>query len=189
VSVPETPEQLYERVKDALVMPPVQEWETFPFDGELRVRELQPPAAEEEPRRGVGGDGCYHCAKPDDELLWHSEHWKLWALGPTGLPIVLILDPREHFDIDTLPTERAAELGPLMQRVERAIHAVGDIGRVHICRWGDGSEHLHWWFMARPARVPQLIGSFAAVWDEILPPVPEDIWQANIAAVAAALRE
>jgi hypothetical protein len=43
--------------------------------------------------------------------------------------------------------------------------------------------------MARPARVPQLIGSFAAVWDEILPPVPEDIWQANIAAVAAALRE
>ena len=42
---------------------------------------------------------------------------------------------------------------------------------MHICRWGDGSEHLHWWFMARPARMPQLIGSFAAIWDDILPPV------------------
>ena len=97
--------------------------------------------------------------------------------------MVVILEPREHFDIDTLPPELAAELGPLMQRVERAVRAVGrGIGRVHICRWGDGSEHLHWWFMARPARVPQLIGSFAAIWDDILPPLPEDVWQANVDA-------
>jgi diadenosine tetraphosphate (Ap4A) HIT family hydrolase len=185
--VPETPEELYERVKDGLRMPPVDEWETFPFDGELRARPLQPPVAEEEPRKGIGGVDCYHCAKGD--LVWHDEHWKAWALGPTGLPMIVILVPREHYDIDELPAELAAALGPLMQRIERAIHAIGDIGRVHICRWGDGSEHLHWWFMARPARVPQLIGSFAAVWDEILPPVPEDVWQANVAAVAAALRE
>ena len=187
--MPETPEQFYARVKDALRMPPVEEWETFPFDGEMRPRKLEPPVAEEKPRWGVGGVDCMHCSKRDDELVWHDEHWQLWPIGRTGLPIVLILDPREHYDIDTLPTELAAELGPLMQRIERAIRAIGDIGRVHICRWGDGSEHLHWWFMARPARIPELIGSFAAVWDEILPPVPEDIWQANIAAVAEALRE
>ena len=186
--MPETTEELYERVKDALRMPPVEEWETFPFDGEMRPRPLQLPVDQEKPRWGAGGVDCLHCAKPDDELVWHDEHWKLSALGPSGLPIVLILDPRGHYDIDTLPPELAAELGPLMQRIERAIHAVGDIGRVHICRWGDGSEHLHWWFMARPARLPQLIGSFAAVWDEILPPVPEEIWRANVAAVAAALR-
>ena len=48
--MPETPEQLYERVKDALRMPPVEEWETFPFDGELRPRELLPPVGEEEIR-------------------------------------------------------------------------------------------------------------------------------------------
>jgi diadenosine tetraphosphate (Ap4A) HIT family hydrolase len=187
--VPETPEQFYERVKDALRMPPVEEWETFPFEGEMRPRKLEPPVAEEKPRWGVGGVDCMHCSKRDDELVWHDEHWQLWPIGRTGLPIVLILDPREHYDIDTLPTELAAELGPKMQRIERAIRAIGDIGRVHICRWGDGSEHLHWWFMARPARIPQLIGSFAAVWDEIFPPVPEDIWLANIAAVAEALRE
>jgi len=49
--------------------------------------------------------------------------------------------------------------------------SIGDIGRVHVCRWGDGSEHLHWWFMARPARIPQLIGSFAAQREPGLQPL------------------
>ena len=187
--MPETPEELYARVKDSLRMPPVEEWETFPFDGDMRPRKLETPVAEEEPRRGSGGVDCFACSKTEDDLIWRDDNWQATALGPTGLPMVVILEPREHYDIETLPHELALELGPLIQRFERAVRAVGHIGRVHICRWGDGSEHLHWWFMARPARVPQLIGSFAAVWDEILPPVPEDIWQANVAAVAAALRE
>jgi hypothetical protein len=42
--VPETPEQLYERVAERLSMPPVEEWDTFPFDGEMRPRALRPPA-------------------------------------------------------------------------------------------------------------------------------------------------
>jgi hypothetical protein len=41
--------------------------------------------------------------------------------------------------------------------------------------------------MARPARTPQLIGSFAAIWDDVLPPTPEDVWRANLAAVARAM--
>ena len=41
--MPETPEELYERVKDSLRMPPVEDWETFPFDGELTPRALGPP--------------------------------------------------------------------------------------------------------------------------------------------------
>ena len=111
------------------------------------------------------------------------------ALGPqpTGLPLVLILEPKEHYDIETLPAELAAELGPLMQRVERAVRSAGDIGRVHIGRWGEGSEHLHWWFMGRPARMRQLSDSFAAIWDDVLPPVPEDVWRASVEQVVAAL--
>jgi diadenosine tetraphosphate (Ap4A) HIT family hydrolase len=100
---------------------------------------------------------------------------------------VLILEPNEHYDIDALPAERSAELGPLMQRIERAIRASGGIGRVHIGRWGEGGEHLHWWFLARPARMRQLSDSFAAIWDDILPPVPEEIWRASVAQVVAAL--
>jgi hypothetical protein len=35
----------------------------------------------------------------------------------------------------------------------------------------------------------QLSDSFAAIWDDVLPPVPEDIWRASLEKVAAALRE
>lgn len=103
------------------------------------------------------------------------------------MPVVVFLQPREHCDIDTLSPERAAELGPLLLRGERACRAVGDIGRVHVCRWGDGSYHLHWWFMARPARLPQLTASFIALWDDILPPLPEQVWRENLAIVAREL--
>lgn len=185
--MPETPEELYARARDALRMPPVEEWETFPFAGELRPRALQPPAEDEKQRHGEGGNGCHACDKTSDDLIWEDGHWQLTAIGPTGLPLVLILEPKEHHDLETLPPELAAELGPLLQRIERAVRGVGEIGRVHIGRWGEGSEHLHWWFMARPARMRQLSDSFAAIWDDILPPVPEEIWRENVAKVAAAL--
>jgi diadenosine tetraphosphate (Ap4A) HIT family hydrolase len=186
--VPETPEQLYERVKDALRMPPVEEWETFPFDGEMKPRALRPPVEQEAPRQGEGGVDCRRCQAPDDDYIWTSERWRLLPLGPTGLPVILMLEPREHFaEPGDLPDELAAELGVLQARIERAIRSIGDIGRVHVCRWGDGGEHLHWWFIARPTRLPQLIGSFVEMWDEILPPVPQEIWQGNLDAVVAAL--
>ena len=183
----ETPEEFYARAKDALRMPPVEEWDTFPFQSEIRPRALRPPAEDEKSRHGEGGIDCRACSKVADDVIWQDERWQLTAIGPTGLPLVLILEPKEHYDIDTLPAELAAELGPLMQRIERAIRAAGDIGRVHIGRWGEGSEHLHWWFMARPARMRQLSDSFAAVWDDILPPVPNDVWRASVERVVAAL--
>ena len=188
--MPETPEELYERVKGSLRMPPVEEWDTFPFDGEMTPRALLPPVEQEQPRHGEGGVDCQRCAASDDEYVWTNERWRMLALGPTGLPLVLMLESRKHFSAPgDLPDDLAAELGVLLGRIERAIRSLGDIGRVHVCRWGDGGEHLHWWFMARPARTPQLIGSFAAIWDEILPPVPEEIWRADVDAVVAALGE
>ncbi len=75
----------------------------------------------------------------------------------------------------------------LLVKVQRAVTSIGDIGNVHVCRWGDGSEHFHVWFMARPARLPQLVGSFAAIWDDVLPPLPDDVWQANLDVIRTAL--
>ena len=43
--------------------------------------------------------------------------------------------------------------------------------------------------MARPARLPQTVGSFAAIWDDILPPLPEALWRANLDAVATGLAD
>jgi len=187
--MPESPEELYARAANALRMPPVEEWETFPFDGEMTPRALLPPVEREAPRHGEGGVDCRRCQASDDGYIWTNERWRLNSLQePTGLPVIVLLEPREHYaDPGDLPEALAAELGVLLGRIERAIRSIGDIGRVHVCRWGDGSEHLHWWFMARPARIPQLIGSFAAIWDDILPPLPEEIWRANLDAVVAAL--
>jgi diadenosine tetraphosphate (Ap4A) HIT family hydrolase len=188
--VPERPEELWQRAHGALRTPPVEEWETWPFDGDVRPRPLASPEEHERPRHGEGGVGCFRCAHGDEGALWSDETWIVRSFDrPSGLPVVLLLEPREHYsEPGDLPDELAAELGVMLARIERAVRSVGEIGRVHVCRWGDGSEHLHWWFMARPARIPQLIGSFAAIWDEILPPTPEDVWRENLAAVAQALQ-
>ena len=188
-SVPETPEELYERSKDALRRPAVEEWETWPFEGELRQRALLPPDAAEPPRHGKGGVECWACDTADSEFIWTDELWRLSSTPePPGLPVVVVLLPRTHYaDPGELPDEVAAELGVMLSRVERAVRSVGEIGRVHVCRWGDGSEHLHWWFLARPARLPQLKTNLVAIWDDVLPPLPEDLWRENLAAVAKAL--
>ena len=65
----ETPEELYERVKDELRMPPVEEWDSFPFDGEMAPRPLHPPVEREEPRHGEGGVDCRRCQATDDEYV------------------------------------------------------------------------------------------------------------------------
>jgi diadenosine tetraphosphate (Ap4A) HIT family hydrolase len=186
--MPESPEELHARVAGSLRMPPVEEWETFPFDGEMRPRRLAPPAEVDTPRRGEGGVECDRCLARDDEYFWTSERWRLHALGPTGLPFIALLEPREHYaEPGDLPDDLAAEFGVLTGRIERAIRDLGNIGRVHVCRYGDGGEHLHWWFIARPTRIPQLVGSFITIWDDVLPPVPEKIWRNDVARVAAAL--
>jgi diadenosine tetraphosphate (Ap4A) HIT family hydrolase len=187
-SVAETPEELYERAKTALRTPPVEEWETWPFEGGVRPRGLAPPETAERELKGAGGVDCWACTAPDDDFLWIDDRWRVFAIPEHALPVVVLLLPRDHFaNPGDLPDERAADLGQMLARVERAVRAVPDIGRVHVCRWGDGSEHLHWWFLARPARLPQLIGSFAAIWDDVLPPLPEEIRAANIALVKSAL--
>ena len=185
--MPETPDALHARVAASLRMPPVEEWDSFPFDGQMRPRALRVPE-DEPPRHGEGGVDCGRCRAEDGGYFWTRERWRARALGPTGLPVVVMLEPRAHYaEPGDLPDDLAAELGVLLARIERAVRAVPHVGRVHVCRWGDGGEHLHWWFMARPARFPQLIGSFAAIWDDILEPLPEDVWRENIAIVAREL--
>src|SRR5207248_4846480 len=122
-SVPETPEQLWERAHGALRLPPVEEWETFPFDGELRPRALERPVADETPRQGAGEIDCRRCASTDDAYLWTSENWRLYSGDrPTGLPMIVLLEPRAHYaEPGDLPDELAAELGMMLARVERAV--------------------------------------------------------------------
>jgi diadenosine tetraphosphate (Ap4A) HIT family hydrolase len=187
--VPETPEELYARVqREGLRMPPVDEWETWPLEGDLRPRALQPPVERERPRAGEDESDCWRCQLGEEHAVWSDERWLLTSVPePNGLPCVVLLFPRRHADLGELTDDEAADLGRMLVRVERAVSALAGVGRVHVCRWGDGSYHLHYWFMARPARFPQLIGNFAAVWDDILPPTPQDVWDENLRLVAQAL--
>ena len=108
-------------------MPPVEEWDTFPFDGEMTPRALRPPVEREEPRFGEGGVDCGRCTASDDEYVWTSERWRLLPVGPTGLPLVAMLEPRAHFaEPGDLPDVLAAELGVLLARIERAIRSIGE---------------------------------------------------------------
>lgn len=180
--MPETPEELHKRAAGSLRMPPVAEWDTFPFEGDLRPRPLLAPLDREPPREGKGGEDCQSCDSADSDYLWTNEHWRLRPLSePSGLPLVVLLESRAHYaEPSDLPDHLAGELGKLIARIDAAILSIEGIGRVHICRWGDGGEHLHWWFLARPARLGQLLGSFAAIWDDILPPTPREIWDDNL---------
>lgn len=176
-------------VTHAKELPDFVSWSTFPFDGEFKIRALDPPVELEPDREGEDPNTCTACKRPDDEYIWVDNRWRLRALGPTGLPIVLMLETRSHLDLGDLPNLLATEMGILTVRLERAIRCVDGVARVHVNRWGDGSAHLHLWFLARPYGQLQLRGTFLSLWDDVLPPVAERSWRENVAFVAAYLAE
>lgn len=197
--MPESAEEVYERVVAAvgadgrLPMPPVQEWDIFPWevvDGVLAPKVLRAPYAEaEQPRTGAGGVDCFNCAGDGTAIrIWENDRWKVThPAEPGGLPLVLFLVSKEHLDFPDMSDDLASEYGRISTWICRIIERMPNIGRVHVNRWGDGSEHLHLWFIARTARLPGVLGSLAAEWEQMLPPVPEEIWRADLRAVAAKL--
>lgn len=172
-----------------LPLPAFVDWPIFPFVGDMRVRAVQPRAAADWPRSGEpGGAPCKSCLEPDERCIWVDDRWRVLAPeARSAVPVQLFLETREHVDLDGLDQAHAAELGQLIVRVDRAIQAVGEVGRVHMSRWGDGASHFHLWFYARPLGDPQMLGFCLPMWAEILPPTTEDVWQRNLSVVAREL--
>ncbi|MFC0532903.1 hypothetical protein [Phytohabitans kaempferiae] len=171
-------------------VPDFTKWPSFPFEGDLRVKQLDAPVENEPARKGEDAADCSACNAPDEAYIWVSERWRVRAMDrPTGLPMVLILESRSHLDLGDLPNLLAAELGVMTVRLERAVRSLDGVARVHVNRWGDGSAHLHMWFLARPYGRLQLRGTFLSLWDDILPPISESTWRENLALVAAWLAE
>ena len=171
-------------------MPPVEEWETWPFDGELRPRALaaagrgrasarsartRPTAGAastaRSTRSGATSAGCSR--RPGSRTDCRASCCSFRAGTSTSA---------------TSTTRRRPTSGGCSSASSARCARVPGVGRVHVCRWGDGSYHLHYWFMARPARFPQLIGNFAAVWDDVLPPTPQDVWDENLRSSRGARR-
>lgn len=197
--MPESAEEVYARVVAAvgvdgrLPLPESATWEVFPWevvDGQLAPKVLRAPE-DETPRFGdEGGDPCRACAEGHDpaRVVWEDERWVLTHEGaPSGLPLVLLLNTREHQDFGELDDDMASELGRISNRLVRIIEHLPNIGRVHMSRWGDGGAHCHVWFVARTERLTSVRGSYAIDWDDVLPPAPEDIWRADLHTVATKL--
>jgi hypothetical protein len=162
-------------------------WDISPFEpGGLRVAPLRPPVLPEPARHGEDPADCNSC-RERDEGIWFNEHWRLDRISGVGVPLVLMLYPRDHYDMADLPDELAAELGLLSTRIVRHIQALPHISRAHVYRIGDGGAHLHIWFFARPEGQAQFFGSWLPVWDDLLPEYPADVADADAAIVADAL--
>jgi hypothetical protein len=188
-----SPEEFYAhamRAADAqgrLPLSRMTAWDVFPFEqAGLRVVPLAGPALPEPDRAGENGLDCPACTT-GRAPVWSDEHWRLSVLGPSGAPLVLLLEPAAHYDLPDLPDDRAAEMGLLMVAISRAIESLPHIARAHVSRWGDGGAHLHLFFLARPAGFSQLRGTCLAIWDDLLPPVPDDQRDQDAATVGQAL--
>lgn len=202
----ESVEEWFARVEAALddertlaASPPegTARWGAFPFQvaDDARTRRVQPLADTERGRDGEDPATC-RCASPqpsgeaasgETDLLWHNENWTLRRFGRTGVPFIGMLQSRAHHDLPDLPDDLAAELGLLVVRLSAAVESLPSVARCHMHRWGDGGAHLHVWFFARPARHPQVVGSVVALWDDVLPALPDAVRDANAAHVAREL--
>jgi len=191
--MPMTPEEFYAHALAAadadrrLPLSRMTGWDISPFEEEgLRVSALRPPILPEPPRDGEDPADCRSC-RARDEGIWFDERWRLTRMGGVGVPLVLLLHPRDHYDLGDLPDELASELGVLTTHIARHVQALPHISRAHVYRIGDGGAHLHIWFFARPEGQAQLYGSWLVVWDDLLPEYPADLADTGAAKVVDAL--
>jgi diadenosine tetraphosphate (Ap4A) HIT family hydrolase len=165
---------------------------TLPFTEPLVRKAPSPLVIPEPPRPGdPGGPPCRICTRrdePDEHEIWRDDHWVLRVPGQTSLPGTVWLATWDHHDsFADLAPALAAEYGPLAGRIERAILSLGDVGRVHVNRWGDGVAHFHIWFIPRPLGMLDATREMLMLWEGVLPPATADQIAEAGKRIAAAL--
>jgi len=162
---------------------------TLPYQEPLTPREPGPRTIPEPPRRGEpGGPPCAICEGGTTSALWSDEHWTLHAPVGGSLPGSVWLASKAHADsFSDLPEGVANAFGAVAARVERAILTLGDVGRVHLYRWGDGGAHFHVWFVPRPLGMLEASGMMLPLWEDVLPNVSDEELAAAAQRVADAM--
>src|SRR4051812_42002186 len=104
-----TPEQFYDHalaVADSdnrLPLARMTEWDISPFEQQgLLVSPLRPPVVPDKPRNGEDPANCSSCRR-SDEGIWLNERWRLTRIGKVGVPLILMLHPRDHYDLADMP--------------------------------------------------------------------------------------
>ncbi|RLV47798.1 hypothetical protein D9V37_16860 [Nocardioides mangrovicus] len=188
--MPESPEALYARVTaSGLNRTDVAAEATFPWqvvDGTLEPKPLAPPAAE--PVARTGADGCPICASlPTERTIWENDDFFVSRMfRPSGL-LILFLQTKQHIDFTELDDDLAAATGRWEVILCRIVERLPHVAQTYVIRFGSGAEHLHLWFVARPDGFPQIRGSLGLEYDEILPPIPEEVLGPDLHEIAREL--
>jgi diadenosine tetraphosphate (Ap4A) HIT family hydrolase len=160
----------------------------FPFAGEITVKPLEAPVVPEPDRHALTPETCESCKKPDDEYVWTDDTWRLVPYTPTQVRGIVLLETREHLDsFADMGPDLLAAIGPMVARVEQALLDLGDVARVHTCRWGDGGAHFHFWLIPRPLGALQLRGSMLPMWLDLMPDLDDDVAEAAFGQIAAGM--
>jgi hypothetical protein len=161
----------------------------FPWTRDLQPKNLSAPTVPEPPRAGIERATCPLCNRLDDEYLWTNEHWRLLPFTDVPLRGCVILESRLHADsFADLPLDVSASLGPAIAQVEKAVLSIGNVGRVHVARWGEGIAHFHAWIMPRPLGALELRGPALMAWMDALPPLDSDVAAEAHDQIARAMR-
>ncbi|UYM04404.1 hypothetical protein [Solicola gregarius] len=169
---------------------PLLESPRFGFEGDVRMRPLEPMLVPEPPREGEqDATDCFHCTTGAREAIWRDDAWQVGHPTRAGLPFVAGLAPIAHVRLDELDAAQLSTFGDIVQRLAAAVQRIDGVARTHFSRWGDGSAHFHLHFLARPAGMMQGRGPMLAFWDDVLPPIDDEMLAANARTVASALAE
>jgi diadenosine tetraphosphate (Ap4A) HIT family hydrolase len=97
-------------------------------------------------------DGCYSCTVESSGELppWQrivvTDHWRVTHAFNSSLPGWLVAAPRRHtLSLAELGPEAAAELGPLLADLSRALERVTGCRKTYSMQFSEaeGYEHLH----------------------------------------------
>ncbi len=162
---------------------------SLPYAEPLTVREPAPRELPEPPRRGEpGGSPCAICAAKTTGAVWSDENWSLHPPVGGSLPGAVWIASRQHFDsFADMPDEVASSFASVVARAERAILSLGDVGRVHLYRWGDGGAHFHVWLIPRPLGMVEAAGMMLPIWEDVLPNVSDGELLEAAKRIAAAM--
>jgi diadenosine tetraphosphate (Ap4A) HIT family hydrolase len=117
----------------------------------------------------VAPPGCYSCgqerlgaAAEERERILVTPTWRVAHAFNSSLEGWLILLPRRHVEaIVELTVEEVAALGPLIQRVSRALHDELGCAKTYVAQFSEAEHfrHLHFHVVARePAAPAELLG-------------------------------
>ena len=162
---------------------------SLPYAEPLTVRQPEARQIPEPPRRGEpGGQPCGICTRQATDAVWSDENWTLHPPVGGSLPGAVWIASRQHFDsFADMPDEVAATFAGVVARAERAILSLGDVGRVHLYRWGDGGAHFHVWLIPRPLGMVEAAGMMLPLWEDVLPNVSDEELAAAATRVADAM--